>query len=284
MKNTLRYISFVLILCLTLAVLLGCDEEIIQVSNPVMQTSTATVTFPEGSNVRRFAQRLEEKNVCSAEDFINACADYDWSAEYDFLPSYDVLSKRPYPLEGYLFPDTYEFFVGEDPHSCVRRFLNNFSRRVTDEMRLDCAAVGLTLDEAVTLASIIEKETNSSSEAPKVSMVFHNRMNNPTGYKGIDETYTGGYFQSDATKYYPYVYGEELPEGFVSEYNTYNFAGLPKGSICNPGLACIKAAIYPDTECNALFFYTDINSKHYYAVSYDEHLKNIQYCKDNGLS
>lgn len=282
MKKFLKYTALLLVLCLTLIPLFGCEEE----TAPTVSVSvgTAKVTFPEGSNARKFAEKLEEKGVCSAEAFLNACADYDWSADFDFLPSYDVLSARPYPLEGYLFPDTYEFFIGEDPHSCVRRFLKNFSNRVTDEMISDCDAAGLTLDEAVTLASIVEKETNSSAEAPKVAMVFHNRMDNPTGYSGIDGTYTGGFFQSDATKFYPYVYGEDIPDDFVSEYNTYNFPGLPKGSICNPGLSCIKAAIYPDKDCDALFFYTDINSKHYYAVSYDEHLANIQYCKDNGLA
>lgn len=283
MKSFLRYLAFVLILCLSLLPMFGCEElgsAVLTVSSP----ETVMVTFPEGRNVRQFANRLDENGVCSASDFLSACADYDWSAEYDFLPEWSVLSSRPYPLEGYLFPDTYEFFVGEDPYSCVRRFLNNFSNRVTDEMISDCDAVGLSLDEAIILASIIERETNVYSESAKVSAVFHNRMNNPTGYSGIDGTYTGGYFQSDATKYYPYVYGEELPDGFVSEYNTYNFAGLPKGSICNPGLSSIKAAIYPDAECDALFFYTDKNSTHYYAVSYDEHLANIQYCKDNGLA
>lgn len=281
MKSFFKYVSLILIFILLL--LSGCDRA--ELSAPSSVTvSTAMVTFPEGRNVRQFAARLEEKGVCSASDFIAACADYDWSQEYDFLPSWDILSARPYPLEGYLFPDTYEFFIGEDPHSCIRRFLNNFNRRVTDEMISDCDSVGLTLDEAIILASIIERETNVYSESSKVSAVFHNRMNNPTGYKGIDGTYTGGYFQSDATKFYPYVYGEDIPDGFVSEYNTYNFAGLPKGSICCPGLASIKAAIYPDAECDALFFYTDKNSVHYYAVSYDEHLDNIQYCKDNGLA
>ena len=284
MKSCFRYISLFLVLILALVPMLGCEQQLEDALSAGSTVGTVTVTFPEGRNVRQFANRLEENGVCSSEAFLSACSDYDWSAEYDFLPSWDVLSARPYPLEGYLFPDTYEFFIDEDPHSRVRRFLNNFGRRVTDEMITDCDAVGLSLDEAIILASVIERETNVYSESPKVSAVFHNRINHPTGYKGVDGTYTGGFFQSDATKYYPYVYGEELPEGFVSEYNTYNFAGLSKGSICCPGLASIKAAIYPDKECDALFFYTDINSKHYYAVSYDDHLANIKYCKDNGLA
>lgn len=284
MKSYLRYFALILAFCFVTLPMLGCDnfESAVQTGNTV---KTVTVTFPEGWNVRQIANKLEESGVCSASDFIDECLNYNWDAEYDFIPHRVMyLSERPYALEGYLFPDTYEFFIGEDPHSCIKRFLNNFERRVTEQMISDCDAVGLTLDEAIILASIIERETNVYSESPKVSAVFHNRMNHPTGYNGVDGTYTGGYFQSDATKYYPYRYGEDIPEDFVSEYNTYNFPGLPKGPICCPSLASIKAAIYPDTECDALFFYTDVNSKHYYAVSYSEHLDNIQYCKDNGLA
>ncbi len=278
-----RALAYILCFAMMLTVLIGCGDTP-ETTPTSVSKGTVTLTFPEGWNVRQIANKLESNGVCSASDFIEECANYNWDAEYDFIPHRVIsLSERPYALEGYLFPDTYEFFIGESAHSCIKRFLNNFKRRVTAEMISDCDAVGLTLDEALTLASIVEKETNSASEAPSVSMVFHNRMNNPTGYSGIDGTYTGGYFQSDATKFYPYIYGEEIPEDFVSEYNTYNFSGLPKGPICCPGLASIKAAIYPDKDCDALFFYTDVNSKHYYAVSYDEHLKNIQYCKDNGL-
>lgn len=290
MKRYVRVAALILSVLLTLSLFSACKRQSDPAALPasVDTPATVTVTIPEGRGVRSIASRLEENGVCSASDFFAACSSVDWKAEFDFLPDADRLSAREYPLEGYLFPDTYDFFVPESAESCVRKLLKNFSRRVTDEMRADCSGGDLCLDDVIILASIVERETDNADEAPKVAKVFRNRLEHPYGYKNVEGSSTGGKFQSDATKFYPYTYTEavngEIPDGFESEYNTYNFAGLPKGPICCPSLSSIKASIYPDKETKAVFFYTDKNGKHYYAVSYDEHKANIKYCKDNGLA
>ena len=138
--------------------------------------------------------------------------------------------------------------------------------------------VEMSFDSAVVLASIIERESPDNAERDKISAVFWNRMENPT------VSGTGGKLQSDATHYYPYVVTDERPEGFRSEYDTYDIAGLPKGPICSPSVDSIKAAVYPDTTCKAYFFFNDKKGNHYYAETYAQHKKNIQYCKDNGLA
>ncbi len=245
---------------------------------------TTDITFPEGRTVRQYGALLEENGVCSAEEFYAAMRDNDYTADYPFLPANDILQQREYPLEGYLYPDTYSFYVPESANSVIKRFLNNFQTKVSDELVSYANANGegfrnidMSFDKAVILASIIERESPTDNERPKIAACFYNRMENPS------VSGTGGKLQSDATKFYPYVVGQ-TPEGFVSEYNTYNIVGLPKGPICSPSLSSIKAAVYPDMSCKAYFFYNDINDKHYYAVTYEEHLKNIQYCKDNGLA
>lgn len=245
---------------------------------------TVDVTFPEGRTVMQYGELLEANNVCSATDFYAAMRENDFTGEYSFLPSNDVLQQREYPLEGYLYPDTYSFYVGEDAVSVIKRFLNNFKDKVSDELVLCANSNGegfknfeMSFDNAVILASIIERESPTDNERSKIAACFYNRMENPT------VSGTGGKLQSDATKFYPYVVGN-TPEGFESEYNTYNFVGLPKGPICSPSLSSIRAAVYPDTDCTAFFFYTDINDKHYYAETYEEHQRNIKYCKDNGLA
>lgn len=246
--------------------------------------STINVTFPEGRTVMQYGKLLESKNVCSASDFYEAMRVNDFTVEYSFLPSNDVLQQREYPLEGYLYPDTYTFYIGEDAVSVIKKFLNNFKVRVSDELVSYANANGegfknvqMSFDNAVNLASIIERESPSDNERPKIAACFYNRMENPK------VSGTGGKLQSDATKFYPYVVGN-IPDGFESEYDTYDFAGLPKGPICSPSLSSINAAVYPDKECSAYFFYTDINDKHYYAETYKEHQRNIKYCKDNGLA
>jgi len=259
------------------------------VEDPEPVISTVRVTFPEGYNVRQIGQRLEENGVCSASDLYQTMNRVDFTAEYDFLPEFSRLQEREYYLEGYMFPDTYDFYVGESPESVIRRFLNNFDARIGDALRRAALTTGefygtqTDLDDIVIMASIVEREINVPAEMPGVAAVFWNRIKYPGGT--VNGSATGGYFQSDATKYYPYVFNvDEVPEGFVSDYNTFNVKGLPKGPICCPSYDAIEASIYPDHENGAFFFYTDINKKVYYAVTLSEHQKNWKYCVDNGLN
>ncbi|MBQ4313684.1 MAG: endolytic transglycosylase MltG, partial [Clostridia bacterium] len=104
--------------------------------------ATVRVTFAEGLNVLQYGERLEENGVCSASDFYTVMNTVDFSPEFDFLPPMEELSDRTYYLEGYLFPDTYDFYVGEDAQSVIRRMLQNFGNRVTAEMRSAAATTG----------------------------------------------------------------------------------------------------------------------------------------------
>lgn len=248
--------------------------------------ATVRVTFAEGLNIMQYGQRLEENGVCTAEEFYQAMNTIDFSSEYSFLPPFEELSDRVYYLEGYLFPDTYDFYINESAESVIRRFLNRFDELISEEMMAQVTKVSadygqdFTFDDIIIMASIVEREINVVDEMDGVAAVFYNRIKYPGGT--VSGSATGGYFQSDATKFYPYIFGT-APEGFVSEYNTFNVKGLPKGPICCPSLAAIKASLDPDRSQDAFFFYTDINKHVYYAVTYSEHLKNYQYCKDNGL-
>ncbi len=251
----------------------------------VAEPATVNVTFHEGKTVRQYGALLEENEVCSAEDFYNEMRVTDFTADYSFLPSNEILQQREYPLDGYLYPDTYTFYIGEKPKSVIKRFLRNFAVRVSDEMVNYANSNGegfqkvdMSFDSAVILASIIERESPDNAERDKISAVFWNRMENPK------VSGTGGKLQSDATHYYPYVVTDERPEGFRSEYDTYDIVGLPKGPVCSPSVDSIRAAVYPDTTCKAYFFFNDKQGNHYYAETYAQHKKNIQYCKDHGLA
>ena len=270
----------------------GCTQEVIDpapVEDDTPQIATVRVTFPEGYNIRQYGQRLEENGVCSASDFYETMNTVDFSAEYDFLPEFSVLQERDYCLEGYLFPDTYDFYVGESAQSVIRRFLNNFGVKITDELRQAALTTGefygteTDLDAIIIMASIVEREINVPAEMDGVAAVFWNRIKYPGGT--VNGSATGGFFQSDATKFYPYVYNvDTIPEGFVSDYNTFNVKGLPKGPICCPSYDAIVASIYPDHDNGSFFFYTDINKTVYYAVTLAEHNANWKYCVENGLN
>ena len=225
------------------------------------------VTIPEGYECEDIFRLLEADGVCSYQDLADTAASYEFA--YDFLQEIPYGSENR--LEGYLFPDTYQFFENDTVESILDRFLNNFENKLTDEMRDDIAKSGYTTDQIITLASIIQAEAADTEDMYKISTVLHNRLESGAEH----DIYT---LDCDSTVYYPYKTANDAPEGFVSSYSTYDNNGLPAGPICNPGLEAIKAAIYPSTSdvCrNAYYFCHDSNGKAYYASTMDEHLMNM---------
>lgn len=216
-----------------------------------------SVVIPEGFEQKQIAARLEEEGICTAADFEAATHDeYD----YSFIK---ILSDRDNRLEGYLYPDTYMFVPGTDAHEVIDTMLAEFDKQVNSELRARAKEMDMSLDEIITLASVIERETDSDSERAKVAGIFYNR---------IDQ---GMKLQSCATV--QYILGERKDVLSVSDtqiespYNTYLNAGLPVGPIANPGIECIKAALYPeDTEY--LYFVAGPDGKHIFSKTYEEHL------------
>lgn len=297
-KRNIALLIFVFALC-ALMLCLGCScsantgENAQQVSGSTEPEPipTVRVTFPEGYNVMQISGLLEQNGVCSASDFCTAMNTVDFSPEYSFLPPQSELSDRVYFLEGYLYPDTYDFYLGESPESVIRRFLNNFGNKVTPDLIAAAAETGgfynttLSFDDVLTMASIVEKEIYVVEEMPKCAAVFYNRIKYPSG-NGVNGTATAGYLGSDITIYYPYTKAT-CPEGFKSEYDTTNGSGnvgLPKGPICCPSINAIKAALYPDHSVDSFFFYIDANAHVYYALTFSEHQANYRYCVENHIA
>lgn len=212
---------------------------------------------PEGFEQKQIAQRLEEEGLCSAEEFEAATHD---NYNYSFT---EILSDRENQLEGYLYPDTYSIIPGTSAHDIIDMMLSEFDTQVNDEYRARAKELDMSLDEIITLASIIERETDSDEERAKVAGVFYNRIN-----KNMN-------LQSCATV--QYILGERKAVLSVADtqidspYNTYINPGLPQGPIANPGIECIKAALYPeDTEY--LYFVAGADGKHIFSKTYEEHL------------
>lgn len=230
-----------------------------------------TVTIPEGQTEAQIFQLLEEKGVSTVEQLEDTAANYDFNFSFlkGVLPLGDA--KR---LEGYLFPDTYDFYKGEEIDSVVGKLVYNFQNRTADlEERI--AASGMTLDQIVTMASIIQREAANTQDMANVSAVLHNRLDFGGEY-GIYR------LECDSTIYYPYQRAEDVPEtGALSygNYDTYEVQGLPAGAICNPGLDAIEAALNPNTEgdaANYLYFCHAADGTAYYATNADDHAYNMQ--------
>lgn len=233
------------------------------------QLDVVTVTISEGMTVAQIAERLEENKVCSAEDFYAALdADYDYGF-LDRVPDDERFRK----LEGYLFPDTYEFFVDMKAENVVKKFLSNYANRVNDEFLLSIRdlpnGVG-ELDNLMTLASIIQKEAGSYEEMCRVSAVFHNRLDNSGDYPFLQSDATNNYIEDSIR---PFMNIED-PDLYAA-YDSYSCIGLPIGPICNPGLDAIYAAANPDPSIDAYFFVSDNAGTYYYASTMAEHEANI---------
>ena len=238
---------------------------------------TVTVTFPEGLTLVQIAERLEENKVCSASEFIALTNNYEYiqTFGYSFTELITNADDRAFYLEGYIFPDTYEFYKGENPERALKRFLDNTERKLTAEYKQRAEALGYTLDEIITLASIVQEESFTHDSMKNVASVLHNRLDSPSFSR----------LQCDVTIHYinDYVSDSKYLTGnksiFAERYNTYKCEGLPAGPITNPGLASIEAALYP-AETDYYYFVTDSDWNYYYSSTYAQHTAK---CRELGL-
>lgn len=233
------------------------------------------VTFPEGYTLEKMADLLEKKGVCKKELFFSALEEGDFS-NYSFVREIGEVEGRFYKLEGYLFPDTYDFFLNETPESVIKKFLDNFDVKFSQELRNTALAQGKTIDQVLTLASLIQKEA-VDPEMGRVSSVFNNRLNNPGVYPKLESDVTIFYAQQVIQ-----VALEKQGRGgeyqfYYDHYSTYRCNGLPAGPICNPGEKAILAALEPE-HTPYYFFVTDTKGKNqfFYAETMSEHEKNIK--------
>ena len=237
---------------------------------------TITLTFPEGYTIDQIAEKLEANKVCTASSFIKTMQSVDFSTEYAFLKNQADKDLRFRALEGYIYPDTYEFYIGENASSVVRRFLDNFESKWTADYSKQAKELGMTVDEVVTLASIIQAEAANSKQMKDISSVLHNRLDKPGTFPRLECDSTEKYLietikvtlTSSTTDTQKYIAYRDL-------YDTYSTdcKGLPVGAICNPGGAAIAAALYPsDTDYN--YFRHDVKGNVYYANTFSEHNQN----------
>ena len=281
---TIKKIICVVILLVAIAVL---SSSIGKVDIPFITTKpaetapteplTVTVTFPEGFNVVQIAEKLEENKVCSASEFIALTNNYEYiqTLGYSFADFIANPEERAFYLEGYIFPDTYEFYKNESPEKALRRFLDNTERRLTAEYKQRAKELGYTLDEIICLASIVQKESFTNESVKNVASVLHNRLNSPNFSR----------LQCDVSRHYirNYIKNSKYLTGdtsvYTSIYDSYECFGIPSAAICNPGIAAIEAALYP-AETNYYYFVTDNERNYYFNTTWEAHKAK---CRELGL-
>ncbi len=233
-------------------------------SGPNGQDNTLTIIEGWNRQSEKFLEILGAKGF-AVDQWLALTADKaDWEGEYEFLADAPVGAS----LEGYIFPDTYSF-DSADVNSLIVKTLDNFDRKLTEEMRQEIKRQNKTIFEVITLASIIEREASQrdkdSLDDNMVADVFWKRLaiNMP--------------LQSDATV--NFVTGKSLTRPTLADleidspYNTYKYAGLPPGPIASPGLSSIEAAIYPKAN-PYYYFLTTEEGEFIYAENHDQHVAN----------
>ena len=241
-----------------------------------------TLTFPEGYSCDQIFSMLADNDVCTLEDLEDTAANYEF--DFDFLQELSYGDQNR--LEGYLFPDTYDFYVDDNPVRVINKMLANFDSKFTETMKADIDTLNesirtrmenegsfsdeeidnamMDVRKIITVASLIEKEAGGDQERSLISSVIYNRLN----------TRVHELLQIDATV--EYALGEHKTELTANDlavdnpYNTYKNKGLPPGPIANPGIASIMAAIHPDNTDYYFYALNDTGTHTFFETYMDQ--------------
>ena len=259
------------------------------------ETITVEVTIIEGMTAVEIGELLEANAVCRAEDFVQF---YRSKIDvYDFERRVLQSSLKFNQLEGYLFPDKYEFYVVnkllEDPDADIdtteeaeiaaKKIYSNFNSKITKTMYKRMNEMGLTLDELITLASMVQSEVGDVEDMRKVASVFLNRLHNNETFPQLQSDVTVFYVRDFIEPYYKdYGLSASVFQTVSDAYDTYVAVGVPAGAVCNPGLDAINAVLDP-AETDYFYFCSDEETGvTYYARTVEEHEANLAFIENGG--
>ena len=230
---------------------------------------SVTVTIPAGSTMAEIFAILDASGVASFSSLMNTAQNFDFT--YYPLISAQKNNGRAFKLEGYLHAGTYSFYENSKPEDAIGKLLRSMESSITTSMRRQIANRGYTVDEILTIASIIQKECLSTAEMTRVSSIIHNRLSQ--GMK-LEMSSTIMYLDSSVK---PYIQSDnaDLINQYNDYYNTFICAGLPAGPICSPGVDAVRAALNP-ADTDYLYFCVDDDGKYYYASTLEEHQANLE--------
>lgn len=261
------------------------------IKNKANVRNVVDITFTEGMNVAECAELLDKNEICSKEVFLKLCKSNEFDNDFLFLKNINNPTERIYKLEGYLFPDTYKFYRGEDASGVIHKILVNYKKHIMQKSNIErfetkvsikelAEAKGISTETLLNIASLIQAEAADKADMYKVSSVIHNRLSTlNSGGKNAFGEFSMNHLRIDATVYYPYrskkAVPKELSKKFVGLYDTYKIQGLPPGPICNPGMDAIMAALNP-AKTDYYYYCHSADGTAYYAKTNDVHVSNLK--------
>lgn len=227
------------------------------------------VTLVEGTSIYVMAQELEKQGICDAQDFLDTARTQSFA--FDFERNISNSNLKMHKLEGFIMPDTYEFYQNETPENVVEKILKNFEKKVNITMINRAKELNMSLEDVIILASIVQNEAPVESEMKKVAGVFFNRLKDKANFPRLESDTTNKYIREIIK---PNLV--ESNDAMVNAYDSYKTAGFPPSAIGNPGLAAIKATLYYE-NVPYLYFCSNLNTKQFfYAKTLAEQSANLR--------
>mgnify|MGYP000048081870 FL=1 len=238
-------------------------------------TETVKVMIPEGYTVPEIIDKLVENEVCDRAALLSVIESTEFS--YSLVSNLKAKETVPYRLEGYLFPDTYEFYVGQSASSVVEKLLAQTEKQIPEDYRKRAQELGFSMNEIMIIASIVQAEAGSNDQMKTIAAVIENRLNDKANYPSLGCQSTTDYINNKVAPALSST-SAHTADYYLTYYSTASTStvtGLPEGPICNPGKAAIEAALWPEDN-DDYFFFHDNNRKLYTAKNYSEFKSQIQ--------
>ena len=227
-----------------------------------------SLTFIEGETIYDAAEKLEAEGVCSASDFIfyfnSGGFGYRFENELPKTPNASKFADAR--MEGYLFPDTYTFTKDMEPEQVCQKIYFNFDQKMTDERLEKMKKLGLSLDQLITFASIVQKEGRDREQMDNIASVFWNRLEHPDEYPKLESDPTSNYANNVIRPHMTVINSD-----IIQAYDTYKGTGLPPGAICSPGTDAIDAVLLKKPSENYFFIANIYTGETFFSKTNDEH-------------
>lgn len=254
---------------------MGLEGMLINMMGEADTSETVRLTFPEGYTVPDIVDRLVENEVCDRASLLSVIESTDFS--YSLVSNLQSKETVPYRLEGYLFPDTYDFYIGQSASSVIETFLSHLEDEISEEDRAKAQEMGYTMDEVITIASIVQAEAGSEDQMSTIAAIIENRLADTTNFPSLGCQSTTDYINNKVAPSLSST-SAHTADYYLQYYNTNNdstVVGLPEGPICNPGLAAIEAVLNP-ADTDDYFFFHDMDGNLYTAKTYTEFKTLVQ--------
>lgn len=254
---------------------MGLEGMLVTLQGDTFSSETVTLTFPEGFTVPQIVNKLAENDVCDKAALLSVIQSTEFT--YSLVTNLKASDSVPYRLEGFLFPDTYEFFIDESAASTVRKFLENGDAKFTEKYKEKAESMGYSTYEIMIVASIIQKEAANEDQMKEIAGILYNRLNDTVNFPTLGCQSTSDYITNKVAPNLSST-SSHTSEYYMTYYNTNSSStvvGLPAGPICNPGFAAIHAALYP-AKTSAKFFFHDTKGNMYTAKTNSEFKQKVR--------